>query len=526
MLVLIVEPTSEARAAFERTLREAGLDTIAASSPRKATPMMIDTAVDAVVCRMSGKESDPLICWVASHKPSVHVIVTGAAGEPFREKFRDAVNLELLEGASTEDVVATLQTMGARKGFFGSAIEIELFDYVQMIALTGRDKVVQLATPNGTATMWFEHGDIVHVEYGDFRGEMAFYKVLAEARGSFSEVYWHNPPRRTVTRSSTHLLMEAARQSDEGTLGRDAIPEVGAEDPETSFADLSVESTRIAVGEGAAANDARGAKRSKKRPTGEVRAAGGKKRPTGEVRRHPSSELPAQRKHPTGEVPVSGKRPAGPPPAPRKRPSTEISIAKPGAPPVIGKPRAAPPLRPMASDNEDEDFAALVEDSLSEQMQEIDQGAIEASDQFKLRGAVPDAMPEQDSSLEAAEPQAAMSTVAGHAILDDPDTRAVMLEQFWQFEGINGVAIISSTGKVLAEEMRNNSSLVTLAGFYMRGAARIARSLGHNVFDGVVARSASGQKMVMVGMGAASAVLSVEADADPEQVRDAVMGVE
>jgi predicted regulator of Ras-like GTPase activity (Roadblock/LC7/MglB family) len=101
-----------------------------------------------------------------------------------------------------------------------------------------------------------------------------------------------------------------------------------------------------------------------------------------------------------------------------------------------------------------------------------------------------------------------------------------MLEQFWQFEGINGVAIISSTGKVLAEDMRNNSSLVTLAGFYMRGAARIARSLGHNVFDGVVARSASGQKMVMVGMGAASAVLSVEADADPEQVRDAVMGVE
>jgi hypothetical protein len=179
----------------------------------------------------------------------------------------------------------------------------------------------------------------------------------------------------------------------------------------------------------------------------------------------------------------------------------------------------------MASDNEDEDFAALVEDSLSDQIQEIDEGAIEASDQFKLRG-VPDSMAEQDSSLEAAESQAAMSTAAGHAILDDPDTRAVMLEQFWQFEGINGVAIISSTGKVLAEDMRNNSSLVTLAGFYMRGAARIARSLGHNVFDGVVARSASGQKMVMVGMGAASAVLSVEADADPEQVRDAVMGVE
>jgi hypothetical protein len=115
----------------------------------------------------------------------------------------------------------------------------------------------------------------------------------------------------------------------------------------------------------------------------------------------------------------------------------------------------------------------------------------------------------------------------GHAAMfDDADMRAVMLEQFWQFDGINGVAIISSTGKVLAEDMRNNSSLVTLAGFYMRGAARIARTLGYNVFDGVVARSVAGQQMVMVSMGAASAVLSVMPGTDPEAVRDAVMGVE
>jgi hypothetical protein len=67
---------------------------------------------------------------------------------------------------------------------------------------------------------------------------------------------------------------------------------------------------------------------------------------------------------------------------------------------------------------------------------------------------------------------------------------------------------------------------VTLAGFYMRGAARIARTLGYNVFDGVVARSVNGQQMVMVSMGAASAVLSVEQDADPEKVRDLVMGIE
>ncbi len=99
-----------------------------------------------------------------------------------------------------------------------------------------------------------------------------------------------------------------------------------------------------------------------------------------------------------------------------------------------------------------------------------------------------------------------------------------MLSQFWQFEGINGVAIISSTGKVIAEDMNNNGTVVTLAGFYMRGAARIARTLGYNVFDGVIARSAGGLQMIMVGMGATSAVLSIAAGHDPEVIRDEIMG--
>jgi hypothetical protein len=111
-------------------------------------------------------------------------------------------------------------------------------------------------------------------------------------------------------------------------------------------------------------------------------------------------------------------------------------------------------------------------------------------------------------------------------LLEDPETRELMLGQFWQFEGVNGVAIISSTGKVIAEDMRNNSTVVTLAGFYMRGAARIARTLGYHVFDGVIARSTNGQQMIMVGMGATSAVLSVAPGHDPEAIRDAIMGVD
>ena len=137
---------------------------------------------------------------------------------------------------------------------------------------------------------------------------------------------------------------------------------------------------------------------------------------------------------------------------------------------------------------------------------------IDPNDPFDLRAPPPPPPPPP-------EPQTSAT-----GLLDDPETRELMLGQFFEFEGVNGVAIISSHGQVLAEKMKTNAPLVTLAGFYMRGAARIARSLGYNVFDGIIARVETGEQLVMVGMGATSAVLSIAPGHDPEQVRDEIMG--
>src|SRR5690606_28586257 len=102
----------------------------------------------------------------------------------------------------------------------GNQIEVEFFDYVQMVAGSGRDKAVVLTTHTGTGYIWIEHGDIVHAQWGEMRGEQAFYKMLSVGRGSFRENLFRSPPARTIVRSSMHLLMEAARQADEGTLGQ------------------------------------------------------------------------------------------------------------------------------------------------------------------------------------------------------------------------------------------------------------------------------------------------------------------
>src|SRR5690606_19522078 len=107
--------------------------------------------------------------------------------------------------------------------------------------LSGRDKLVKVVTPLTEGKIWFEHGDIVHAEFEEARGEMAFYKLLATGRGTFTEVFYHDPPKRTIMGSATGLLMEAARQMDEGTLGQDPTPRPPepSGDDESSCADLN-----------------------------------------------------------------------------------------------------------------------------------------------------------------------------------------------------------------------------------------------------------------------------------------------
>ncbi|KIG13653.1 two component, sigma54 specific, transcriptional regulator, Fis family protein [Enhygromyxa salina] len=417
--VLVVDDEVNLRFAIERVLRRSGHLADSASTVRQAIERLRSQPYDTVVTdlRMPGGDGLELIQWLGSYSPSTKILVISAYITPeFRKIYGNQASIGILEKpVELSKLIELVEELGPRRGFYGNSIEVELFDYVQMVALSGRDKLVKVVTPISEGHIWFEHGDIVHAEFESYTGETAFYKVLAVGRGTFTEVFYTDPPKRTIMGSATGLLMEAARQMDEGTLGQDPEPPPpppsSSDQHESSFADLNDDDDHES----------------------------------------PLSDADLQ--------PSGGFDPFDP---------TQSDPAHP----------------------------------------------VEPNDPFDMRSPPPPPPPPP-------EPQ---NSAMG--LLDDPETRELMLGQFFEFEGVNGVAIISSTGKVLAESMGGNSSLVTLAGFYMRGAARIARSLGYNVFDGVIARSETGQQLIMVGMGATSAVLSIEASFNPEQVRDEIMGLD
>ncbi|HFE45107.1 MAG TPA: response regulator [Nannocystis exedens] len=482
ILIVVDEPTLQA--SIHRRLAQAGHRTAAVSNVRKAIERLRREPYDIVISDLHASPGDgaELLQWLGSYYPSIPVLVLieglGAKAKP---DSRGSVRI-IEKPVDLDELTTKIETIGKRDGFYSNAIEIELFDYVQMMAITGRDKHILVTTPLGVGSIWFEHGDIAHAQFLSFRGEDAFYKILSVGQGVFRETLFRPPPQRTVSRSSTHLLMEAARLQDEGLLNIEEVRRASAEaeaeaaaaaaavppEPESEFDDWASEAAEVAAEAIDRLDDIT-------MPTDDD---------DDEPVEAPPTDVPKARRRPNSAgvpSPRQALESDGVPVMRRRVQTLERVVKKPHTQPNL-------PAQPDAI-------------------------AAKPRRQREARAASPP-------------PPRAAAKKGANDLFDDPETREALLGQFWQYEGVDGVAIISSTGKVMAEDMRNNSTAVTLAGFFMRGAARMARMLGYHVFDGVIARSKNGQQIIMIGMGATSAVLSVDQEHDPDVIRDEIMGVE
>ncbi|MCA9714225.1 MAG: response regulator, partial [Myxococcales bacterium] len=220
---LVVVDEMILRAAIERRLMQEGHTAASVGGVREAVDLLQSELFDVVLCdlHMSAGDGTELLMWLGSYRPSIPVLVICEAMAPgMGNSYESGGSVRIVEKPIDLDkLVRMVEECGLREGFYGNDIEIELFDYVQMIALTGRDKSIIISTKVGVGRLWFEHGDISHVQFGEIRGENAFYALLGMEQGTFRETLFRPPPTRSVVRPSMHLLMEAARRKDEGLLG-------------------------------------------------------------------------------------------------------------------------------------------------------------------------------------------------------------------------------------------------------------------------------------------------------------------
>jgi hypothetical protein len=110
--------------------------------------------------------------------------------------------------------------------FQGSLAELHLPDIIQLVSVSGKTGVFHLMDGHLKGQIYLHEGRIVHATLDEVSGEEAVYALAIWNKGDFK--FEPAPPSeiKTISKSNTNLLMEAARRLDEWRVLQKKIPSV------------------------------------------------------------------------------------------------------------------------------------------------------------------------------------------------------------------------------------------------------------------------------------------------------------
>ena len=108
--------------------------------------------------------------------------------------------------------------------FQGSLAELHLPDIIQLVSVSGKTGVFHLQDGALRGQIFLNDGKIIHAQMDDTVGEEAVYALAIWRQGEFRFEPGVDTEARTITKSNTNLLMEAARRLDEWRVLSKKIP--------------------------------------------------------------------------------------------------------------------------------------------------------------------------------------------------------------------------------------------------------------------------------------------------------------
>lgn len=110
--------------------------------------------------------------------------------------------------------------------FQGSLKELPLPDIIQLVSVSGKTGKFTLTREGEEGVIFLLNGQISHARLGELTGDEAIYALAIWNEGEFIFTPGEEGSEKTISRSNTNLLMEAARRADEWKVLSKKIPSV------------------------------------------------------------------------------------------------------------------------------------------------------------------------------------------------------------------------------------------------------------------------------------------------------------
>ncbi len=99
----------------------------------------------------------------------------------------------------------------------GSLKDMDVANLIQHNCQDRKMAQLDVEHQNSKATLFFKDGEVVHAKMGSLEGEEVIYRIINWNEGLFSLEVGAEPPKVSIQRSWSGLLLEAAKRLDEGS---------------------------------------------------------------------------------------------------------------------------------------------------------------------------------------------------------------------------------------------------------------------------------------------------------------------
>jgi pSer/pThr/pTyr-binding forkhead associated (FHA) protein len=117
-----------------------------------------------------------------------------------------------------DDKTVLVERPLAGEAFQGNLAEIPPFAVLQILEMGRKTGVLKIDADTDPGTLWLSRGDPVHAETKGQVGFDAALRLVCAKSGRFAFEPAEETPEATIKATVTELLLEAARQLDEGRL--------------------------------------------------------------------------------------------------------------------------------------------------------------------------------------------------------------------------------------------------------------------------------------------------------------------
>jgi CheY-like chemotaxis protein len=227
--VLIVDPGASLTTQVKQPLSKAGCRVESVVSTRGAIGAVADAIPDLMIAdaRSSAKAMLGLCQTIHDDHPSVKIIViTDPASDIRGATFLRAGVTDLLVGPLDPEMLYLIVEKNLapknepdtdnRNGISGSLADMSFNDMIQILSAGAKNVRIAVTDDSQHAEVYMRAGDIIHCELDRQRGPDAFYALMRWKQGTFAASQCRNFPAATISVSTMSLLMEGARQLDEG----------------------------------------------------------------------------------------------------------------------------------------------------------------------------------------------------------------------------------------------------------------------------------------------------------------------